>query len=86
MSAFDHFLGELCADPELAPCASEINHALTELDLEADTNLDAMVLYEAVCWILNQRQHSVGERMEKVHALTALKGRQVINLREWTGW
>ena len=86
MSAFSHFLVELCADPELAPSAPEIRRALDALDIEGDTNLDATVLYEAVCWILNQRQHSVGERLEKAAKFTALKGHNVVNLREFCGW
>jgi hypothetical protein len=86
MSAYSHFLVELCADPAFVASAPEIRRGLDALDIEGDGNMHALALYEAVCWILNQRQHSVLERMEKVAELTALKGRQVLNMREWTGW
>jgi hypothetical protein len=86
MSAYDHFLAELLGDRDMAPYAVRIRHAFDALDLEADTNLDATVLYEAVCWIANQRGHSLCERVDKITELTGLKGQQVINLREFCGW
>ena len=86
MSAFDHFLGELCADPELAPCAPEIRRALDALSVEGDGNLDALVLEFAVEWIANRREHPLRERVGKISQLVALRGQQVINLREFCGW
>jgi hypothetical protein len=86
MSAYDHFLVELCADPAFVASAPEIRRGLDALDIEGDGNMHALALYEGVCWILNQRRHSVGERMEKVAELTALKGHNVVNLREFCKW
>jgi hypothetical protein len=86
MSAYDHFLVELCADPELAPSAGEFNRALTALDIEADGNPHALQLFMGVCWIINRREHPVHERAQKVLELVSMRGKMVIRMKEWTGW
>jgi hypothetical protein len=87
MSAYDHFIAELLGDRDMAPCAVKIRHAFDALDLEADGNPDAVQLYEAVCWIANQRGHSLCERVDKITELTGLRGKvHISSLREFCGW
>jgi hypothetical protein len=86
MSAWSHFIIEVLGDRELAPLAGEISRALGALDVEADGNMHALQFYDGVCWIMNQRQRPLRERVEKISELAALRGRQVIKLREFCGW
>jgi hypothetical protein len=86
MSPFVTFTCKLLADPAFASSAVEIRKALDALDIEADGNPDAERFLTATLWICNQRQRSVSERMEKLHALSSLKGKVCINMQEWTGW
>jgi hypothetical protein len=86
MSAYDHFLIELLGDPGFAPSAPELRRAIEQVDLESDGNPHALQFYEGVCWIMNQRQRPLRERVEKISEFAALRGRQVINLREFCGW
>jgi hypothetical protein len=86
MSAWDHFTVELLADREFASSACEINNAITALDLEADGNPHALQLFEGVMWIARQRQRPLRERVEAIFRLVSLRGKVVVNLREFCGW
>jgi hypothetical protein len=86
MSALDFFLVELLGDSAFAPSAVEIRRAYDALDLEADTNAHATVVHDAIVWIANQRQHPLRERVECIGRLVALKGYNVVNLKEFCGW
>jgi hypothetical protein len=87
MSPFDTFIAELLADPAYAFSACEIRKAFDAVDIEGDGKTDAIELARAIEWICNQRQHSVDERMAKLHALSSLRGKvRINNLREWCGW
>jgi hypothetical protein len=87
MSAYDCFITELLGDRDMAPCAVKIRHAFDALDVEGDGNLDATVLYEAVCWIANQRGHPLRERVDKITELTGLRGKvHISSLRRFCGW
>jgi hypothetical protein len=86
MSAYDHFIKEMLGDPELAPLAAEFNRALTALDIEGDYNPHALQLFEGVMWIINHRERPVAERAQKVLELVSMKGKVVVNMREFSGW
>jgi hypothetical protein len=86
MSPFVAFTAELLADPAFASSAVEIRKVLDALDIEADTNPHATVLHDAIVWIANQRQHPLRERLECIGRLVALRGHNVVNLKEFCGW
>jgi len=86
MSPFVTFTCELLADPAYASSAVEIRRAYDALDIEADTNPHATVVHDAIVWIANQRQHPLRERVECIGRLVALKGYNVVNLKEFCGW
>jgi hypothetical protein len=85
-AAVDRFIAELRADPCFAECAQSIADGIAALDIEADGNPHALQFFEGVCWIMNRRERPLRERVEKISELAALRGRQVISMREFCGW
>jgi hypothetical protein len=84
--AVDRFVAELRANPMLAEYAPDIAHAFSALDEEACTNASAAGLWEALFYVVGHPHHSLREKLEKVHQLVHLQGRQSGTLRELTGW
>jgi hypothetical protein len=80
------FFLQMCGDPELAPHAKPIADALDALDREADGSADAAGLFHCVHWVMCHRQHDVHEKIDMIHKLLNLKGRQEGTPRELTGW
>jgi hypothetical protein len=80
------FFLQMCGDPELAPHAKPIADALDALDREADGSPDAAGLFHCVHWVMCHRQHDVHEKLDMIHRLLNLKGRQEGTPRELTGW
>jgi hypothetical protein len=56
------------------------------IDLQADVSNHAGVFLAAIEWIVGHRERSILERIEMVDRLRHLKGFNVVNLREFTGW
>jgi hypothetical protein len=68
-----------------APVADALRAALTATDLEADYNVHATVLYEALAWAIGHTNRSVEERLTALWKLVEYDGRK-IELHEFTGW
>jgi hypothetical protein len=81
----EHFITDVRADlgGEIADKTAE---AFEAIDVEADYNNHAGVFLEAVEWIVGHRDRTIAERIEMVGKLRHLKGYNVVNLREFTGW
>jgi len=84
-AAVVEFVDELCSDPGLASHAGEVADALKALDVEADTNGEALEMFAAVEWII-QQPRTTEERLFALLKLFALQGRVVINMHEFCGW
>jgi hypothetical protein len=84
--AVDRFMAEIRADPELAGYAPDIAHAFSALDEEACTNASAAGLWEVLYYVVGHPHHSLHEKLEQVHRLVHLQGRQSGTLRQLTGW
>jgi hypothetical protein len=80
------FFLELGANPELAEHAKPFADAIEALDREGDGNASAAGLFHVVHWVLCHRAHNAYEKIEMVHKLLQLRGRQVGTPREITGW
>jgi hypothetical protein len=75
------FIDELRADPEFARCEAGLTNALNGLDLEGDGNPDAVMMWEAVLWIVRQ-SCAVDERLKALHKLFSLpRGPTRVTLR-----
>jgi hypothetical protein len=60
--------------------------AFRAIDLEGDGVRDAAAFMLACEWIARHSDRSVSERLDAIDRLRRLKGHQVVNLREFTGW
>jgi hypothetical protein len=85
-AAVDQFINELRAAPAFAEHAQSIADCFDALDHEADGSADAAGLYEALHWVVRHPQHTLYERIDMIHRLINLKGRQVGTPRRLTGW
>jgi hypothetical protein len=87
VNAIEKFVSECCADRELAAQASEVEAALSALDLEGDGNPDAVTCFEAVLWILRQpRSHE--EKIKQLHKLFSLPQGpiHIPSMKAFCGW
>jgi hypothetical protein len=85
VAGFEKFMLELCGDPDFAPLVGEINRVLEAADIEADGNPDADRLLAGLEYIATEPQPLV-RRIAKMHELTGLRGKVVVNLKEFCGW
>ena len=82
---FATFVLELLGDPAFRESATDISRCLEATDIEGDGNAHAIALMSALEWIAKQPK-PLAERVEKMFALTAMKGQVCLDMREWTGW
>jgi hypothetical protein len=85
MTAVDRFIIELLGS-EFAEQAHQIHEAIIALDREGDSNPSAAGLYEALVYVVDNRHHSLGEKLDKLHELINRKGLQRGTLRQLVGW
>jgi hypothetical protein len=85
-AAVESFIAEMRADPVLADDAEACAAALQAIDYEGDSCTDAIVLMQAVEWIVGQRR-TLEEKLRACHKLFAQKGHvRIDSMREFTGW
>jgi hypothetical protein len=86
IAGLEMFFLQMCAEPEFAPHAKPFADFLDALDREGDGLADAAGLFAVIHWVLRHRDHNVHEKIEMVHKLRNLKGRQEGTPKELTGW
>jgi hypothetical protein len=84
--AIENFIKDMRAHRDYAAFADGFAAAFEAIDVEGDYNNHAGAFIEAVGWVVGHRDRSVGARIEMVDKLRSLKGFNVINMREFTGW
>ena len=67
------------------PVADAFQAALNAMDIEADYNLDALVLVEAIKFVLEHTNRSIEERFEALNKLIEHDGSE-IELHEFLNW
>jgi hypothetical protein len=85
VAGFEKFLLELCGDPAFAPSAVEINRALEATDIEADGNPHALQVMAGLEYIA-KGPAPLSERVAKMQELVSLRGKVVLNMKEFCGW
>jgi hypothetical protein len=84
--AIEHYVAELRADPDFGgPTADKFAATFEATDIEADYNNHAGAFLEAICWVVERRDHAVRERLSMIERLTELKGYNKISLKQFTG-
>jgi hypothetical protein len=84
-AAIERFSADIAGEFGVA-VSLQFDSAMAAIDLEGDGNPDACAFVMAVEWIAGHRDRTVMERIDMIDKLRRLKGRNVITMREFTGW
>jgi hypothetical protein len=77
-SAIDNFVAELAACPSTASTAPAVERAFAALDLEGDSNPDAVVLYQLMARVVADTGRTISERLVALSELVDMKGKVVV--------
>ena len=80
----DEFVQQL-RNSRFESVADAFQAAFKATDIEADWNVHATVLYEALTWVIEHKNRSIEERIKALDKLISHDGSE-IELHAFTGW
>jgi hypothetical protein len=86
MIAVLKWLGELAALPDMREHIELLRRGFRELHRKGDDCPDHAEFFEGLAWIAGRTDKTPLERYEQMIKLSELKGRVIVDMKEFTGW